>query len=177
LRVRTQDGAEILFFVSHATGETVGPVFRYEFERAVVEFSRDPGRIIARFSDGSGKIYGCPEDQPERKLWRSLVAVRTGEPVPCRVSAAMAQTLCVNGAQESVAQIAAFPPDLIAVKATADSEQVWVRGLGEVLTRGYEQGRLPSEMGTPWAKGGRTVSLRDYRQFPSGLIFPGSGTG
>ena len=39
-------------------------------------------------------------------------------------------------------------------------------GLDEVLTRSYETGKLPSELGVPWAVPGQTIHLTE-RTLPS----------
>jgi hypothetical protein len=40
-------------------------------------------------------------------------------------------------------------------------------GLDEALAACYEAGKLPSEMGLPWAAKGTTIGLGDYASFPS----------
>ena len=52
-RIRTEEGVEILFFVSHASEEDRGPVVRYEFEKAVVRCDSRTSGLWAEFPDGT----------------------------------------------------------------------------------------------------------------------------
>mgnify|MGYP001018653961 CR=1 FL=1 len=49
-----------------------------------------------------------------------------------------------------------------------DDRLTWVEGLQETFEACYDQGVLPSELGTvSWAKSGDLIDLRDYREFPA----------
>ena len=84
----------------------------------------------------------------------------------------MAQTLCMNGAQESMAGITVFPHEMIKRqkisfdKTGHTSEYVVVTGLVDVLGKCYESWQLPSERGISWAKAGRRVDLSAYAWYP-----------
>lgn len=169
LRCHTDNGAEVLFYAAHCTPTNINPIFRYEFEAAVVDMMPEtPGRIVAHFSDGRVKDYGDPEATHANKLWQSIEAVRTGTPRACGIEASMPHTLCVNGAHESMPEIIALPEDLIRTTCRKDLEFIWVEELQEVFEQCYAQGILPSEHNKiPWAKPGNIINLRDYRYFPS----------
>jgi predicted dehydrogenase len=172
------DGVEVLFYTSHPVDENIGPVLVYEFEDAVVEYGAYGGRrnednpLIARFRDGRVKDYGDPFADEVGKLWQAVDSVRNGAPLACGVSAATPHTLCVNGAQESPQEIAAFPPDLVHhTPLGADDTLVWVAGLRETLESCYDAGVLPSELGAVgWARAGRRVDLRTYSHYPSSVV-------
>ena len=74
------------------------------------------------------------------------------------------QVLAMNGIQEAT-EIIAFDPVVQAGEGDA-SVSVAV-GLEAAIIQAYEQGKLPAELGFPWAKAGRTLSLDDYVSFPS----------
>jgi hypothetical protein len=78
----------------------------------------------------------------------------------------MAHTLCMNGAQESMPEIARFPHELVVKEEGADSRR-WIKGLDTALQRCFDQGKLPSEIGLPWARAGVEVDLRNYHAFPA----------
>jgi predicted dehydrogenase len=176
-RVRTEEGVEILFFVSHASDEDRGPVVRYEFEKAVVRCDSRTSGLWAEFPDGTRKDYGVPDAEPMAKLWLSIAGVRDGTRPLCGLEAAASQTLCMNGIQDSMPDIREFPAELVrtvegsgarrlAVETPGSRRRV-VEGLDEALAACYEAGRLPSEMGLPWSARGGVVDLRDYAEFPS----------
>jgi predicted dehydrogenase len=178
VRARTEEGVEILFFVSHASEEDRGPFARYEFEKAVVRCDSRTSGLWAEFPDGSRKDYGLPDAEPMNKLWGSIAAAGDGGARPlCGLEAAASQTLCMNGIQDSMPEIRDFPAGLVrtvegsggrrlAVE-TPGARRLVVDGLDEDLAACYDAGRLPSEMGLPWAAPGATVDLREYAAFPS----------
>jgi predicted dehydrogenase len=155
-------GAEVLFYTTHAIPERVGPVCRFEFERAVVEFDYfRGGQFVARFHDGRVCNYGQPELDRSQKIWQSVDAVRTGEPVACGARAALPHALCVGAAQASAQRID-FPASLrrrTAVDGEGSPGMVWIDGLSDGLLACYEQGVLPADLGLPWARAGRRVEL------------------
>jgi predicted dehydrogenase len=170
IRCRTADGVEILFYVAHCIPVHQDPVIHYEFERAVVKFSsRDEDKgFIARFRDGRLKHYGDPNATYANKIWQTIQAVTAGTPAACGIRTAMPHILCINGAQESMPEITAFPPDIIRTGEWRNDIFVTVNGLKESFEACYEQHLLPSEMGNiAWAKAGKIVVLRDYNFFPS----------
>ena len=168
IRCHTAEGVEILFYTAHPVANNVGPIFSYEFERAVVEYTAHQGPIVARFADGRVKEYGDPFAGQVDKLWHAVDAVRMGAPLACGIEGATPQVLCIDGAQESMWEIAGFPASVVRYRDDGDNRLTWVEGLQEAFEACYERGVLPSELGSvPWAKAGQLVDLRDYQQFPS----------
>ena len=177
-RVRTEEGVEILFFVSHASEEDRGPVARYEFDKAVVRCDSRTSGLWAEFPDGRRKDYGVPDAEAMNKLWQSIAGCREEGARPvCGLEAAASQTLCMNGIQDSMPDISDFPAGLVRMVEgpgarrltveTPGARRRVVEGLDEALTACYEAGKLPSEMGLPWGVRGTKVDLRDYTTFPS----------
>jgi hypothetical protein len=160
LRCRTTCGTELLFYTTHAAPQRRGPVCRFEFEHAVVEYEDGhAGQFVARFSDGRVVNYGEPEVDRKEKIWQSIDAVRTGAPVACGTAAALPHALCVTAAQESCPRIAEFPDSLRRSGTIGGGEEmVWVDGLSGALSDACERGLLPCECeDIPWARGGRRV--------------------
>jgi len=168
LRTHTEEGVEILFFVSHAVPSNIGPVAFYEFENAtVVHEQQGIGAFFARFKDGRTKNYGRPDDAGDRKCWTTVAAVREGSKSLCDVRAAIPQLLCVNGAQEST-EIANFPDRMVSIQETRRGNVTVVNGLHDVFLQCFNLGILPNEYGiVPWAQESRVISLQDYTHFPS----------
>jgi predicted dehydrogenase len=171
IRCHTESGVEILFYTAHPVPNNIGPIFSYEFENAKVIYQAYSESIFARFRDGSVKDYGNPyAGQIENKLWQAVDAVRTGTPLACSIEGAIPEVMCTNGAQESMWEIAEFPKELLRTRLDVerDDRLTWVEGLQETFEACYDQGVLPSELGTiPWAKSGDLIDLRDYREFPA----------
>ena len=169
IRCRTSDDVEIVYFTTHSTADGRGPVFCYEFDKAAVTYDGDGDKqIVAEFHDGARRVYGDPAAGHMNKFRQAVAAARGQGEVDCPIEAGMAQTLCVNGAQESMPQIAPLPADVIGTTDSEGDPLVWVDGLGDVLEACYGRGALPSELGdVAWARPGRAVDLRGYEFFPS----------
>lgn len=165
IRCHTEDGTEILFYTAHPVPDNIGPILRYEFEHAVVEYEAWKGAMIAHFHDGQVKDYGDPFADDTSKLWQAADAVRLGHapgeaPIACDVKAATPHVLCINGAQESGWDIVEFPEDLRCYRRNIemDDSLTWITGLQQAFETCFDQGMLPSELGTlSWAKPGDMV--------------------
>jgi len=168
-RCLTEKGVEILFYASHASFNDCGPIFSYEFSRGAVFGRGRNSEIKARFEDGSVKNYGCPESRPLQKLWDALRSVRGKKDIACGLEAAMSQTLCLNGIQDSMPEIMSFPKKLLHLEEKEGKQRIWVEGLDEVFKQCYEKCLLPSEMGVSWSRKGRKISLTNYKTFPCRL--------
>lgn len=150
-RVETRERAEILFFAAHCVGEEAGPVFRFIFEDATVDYAAH-GDIVARFADGREVNYGNPDRDPARKLAHCVERCRAecGAGPVCGPEAAMAHTLCVGGLRDI--PIRDLGPEWIECRAHDEGATLtFVPWLNEAMRRGFESSRLFSEMGVPWA--------------------------
>jgi predicted dehydrogenase len=183
-RILTRAGTELLFYASHAVPEASGPVFHLEFENAEAECAEAGGEIVCRDGRGLEINLGSPDsDHQFQKLFEAVrlaagaggVGERhVGPGMLCGPEAARAQTVCVNGIQDSVGDIT----DLSRSHAHEGPDgRIWIEGLSEAFQDAYRRGVLPSEAGTEWAVKGRTVYLRDYVYFPGGSFPEGSDNG
>jgi predicted dehydrogenase len=170
-RIRTAGGVEILFLVSHAGRRDAGPLLSYEFEKATVMASGRGSEIRALFHDGRVRSFGNPDAAPMKKLWDTIGAARGGPAPVCGIEAASAQTLVVNGMQDSAQGVADFPASLVRRDEGPGSTRLWVEGLDDVLEQCYAEGALPSEVeaGPEWARAGRPIDLSRYEHFPGGV--------
>ncbi len=166
-RLRLDDGTPALFWFSHAARLDRGPWLRIELERGLVTAEHRGGSLRGVASGGETRDYGNPDATPMRKLWQAIEAAATGTLPVCRVEAASAQTLAIDGMQDSAGEVIDFPAGLKRESPNGASTWTWVEGLDEALEEGFHSSRLPSEMGLPWARPGRPIDLADYRQFPA----------
>lgn len=164
LRCFTDRGTEILFFVSHAIKQSRGPQFVYEFERATVTFTEHGGgEITAKLADGTTRNYGSPWAASDAgKLWSTLDAIRAGKTPLCGIEASVAHTQVCAAAQQSVARVQPFPAELVRTAGEAPARKRWVVELDDQLEHCYEAGKLPSELGLPWAAAGAEVEVHPW---------------
>lgn len=114
-------------------------------------------KLRALFADGTRHVYGDPTPDHAGKLWTCVEAARGNGVVPCGIEAPVAQTICVNAAQESRPAIVDFPRELLRLREDPGpgAEVVYVDGLTEELLDCYRDWRLPSEGKAPTARSAR----------------------
>ncbi|MDD5483295.1 MAG: hypothetical protein PHP98_06550 [Kiritimatiellae bacterium] len=169
LRAKTAGGVEILFVTSHAVGETLPLMSEFIFEKTRVELQAGSA-LRAVFNDGQTREYRLPaSDQSFNKLWQCIEAVRTGFRPVCGPEAARAQTLCMNGAQESMPEIISFPQGMIRRRRDEKGQEyVFAENLSATLENCYGEWKLPSEKDIPWSRPGRRIGLSAYEWYPGG---------
>ncbi len=166
IRCETRRGVHLFVAVTHATRTAVDPTFDYEFERAVVRSGgRDGDNVVAHLHDGTTIDYGPqPRGDDDEKLWEVIDDVRLGIPPACGAEAAAAHTALMYAAQQSSA-IIPFPAADVIVTGTPGNRRTYLPGLEAVLDRCYETRSLPSELGVPWSRPGRTIRVRGVSHF------------
>lgn len=167
-RALTRNNIEILFYASHAVKDNIGPMFHLKFSDAEVGFDHSMGVIKAVSKKGKEKKYGSPDLFPMKKLEYAINAVTQRLPIICGPEAARAQTLSINGIQESISGFINFPDPMI------DKTQKTSRNVLElenILTRCYTDNKLPSEAGLSWAREGKRINLDSYAYFPGGIVY------
>ncbi|MBS4176151.1 Gfo/Idh/MocA family protein [Lederbergia citrea] len=160
ITVTTEEDIEVMFYATHAVKDSLGPQFIYEFEQATLYSTKDENgnEVIARFQDGSEKVYPDSEKDHLQKLTTCIEATAKGNhDIPCGPEAALPHLLCITAMHES-SKIIPFPETLI--KRDEETNVTWVEGLNETLVQCYEKWCLPSEIAVDWAQGGETIDFR-----------------
>ncbi|HDP98883.1 MAG TPA: Gfo/Idh/MocA family oxidoreductase [bacterium] len=165
LRVFTENGVEILFYVSHSTLMRIDPVFQMEFEDAVISYFQTPPQIIACDKKGRRINYGSPDEEHQfLKLFRAVEKINQNVPIVCGLEASRSQTVCMNGVQELFPEIPVFPASMVYRFEAED--RYWTKGLDMGLIDCYQENLLPAEKKYSWAVPSQTVDLTDYHFFP-----------
>lgn len=148
LRGVTESGVPFGYYASHAGEINHSPVFRIEFENAVVgmEEGENAWAIMAHFADGSQKVYGNPDKERHSKIAVMAAAARSEQAVPCTLETVAPHLHAVQTVRD-VAETRQFPPAMI----QRDEKHRWVAGLDADMRRCFEEKALPSELGCDWA--------------------------
>ncbi|MBN2557872.1 MAG: Gfo/Idh/MocA family oxidoreductase [Clostridia bacterium] len=168
-RIRTVSGVDMLFLASHAVPENIHPVFEFNFERGKVtfDFARD-SLIHGVTADGVEKIYGNPFEDEMRKIFTAIKAIRGETGIPCDILAACPQLITINAVSEHC-DISDFPGEFIVRQPLEEpgleTTLVYVKGLKEALIECYNDEKLPSEKGYPWARSCGAFEVKDYTEF------------
>ena len=172
IQIITDNNVEIIHYASHATKDSLDVTFEYEFENARVLFNNTDDEnarcIKAVFNDRTQKEYGNPGKDNNIKLWRCIKAAGEGIEIPCGIEAASSQTLCINGAQESMPDICEFPKNIIRFDEALN--QIWVEGLSETMKNCYDNWLSPGQMNIPWSKRGKEIDMKCYNRFNGGKL-------
>lgn len=151
---------EILFYATHASKDKFGPYFEYEFENGKVIFN-DPkigeNKLVVFYKNGEEHTYGTIDHGNMRKLWVTIEKIRGKTEVICPLESALAHTLVINGAHES-SRINDFPEKVL----RKEQDMIWVENLSTTMADAFENDKLFSEMGVPWAQRGELVDLTNY---------------
>ncbi len=143
LRARTQNGAEVLFYASHATKEERNPEFHLEFSGGIVRFGGNYSEIIGEKRNGVVRNYGSPDDDHQfKKLFEAIKSVNDPRPVICPPEAAIAHTICISKIQESRNPILNFPEKSI----FEEENRRYVRGLNERIGKAYNQNKMLTDI-------------------------------
>lgn len=163
MRAYTEEGAELLYYGSHAVHERVGALLHYEFEQAVITYDDTvkDGTITARFHNGETKLYENPNADGDNKLWAAVAAVRGENRIVCGPEAALSHTLCIHAMQSSAKNITNFPPERIkrADPLWNGEPGYYVERLVDQLRHCYELAMLPAEAGYDWSAAGREIKI------------------
>ena len=166
MRLHTQQGAEILFLVSHAIEKEQArqPEFVFEFEKGAVYARMNENKemqIWGELQNGEIIRYGNPEAGIQRKLvWAAEVKLGRKQ-VICGPEAAMEHTKCVNLTAELIPEAPYFPKDRIVFNGS----MYYCQGLAQMLNRCYEEWKMPGEYNTPGFAPAQKGSLKGYRHF------------
>ncbi len=172
-RIRTAEGAEIVFIASHACAAGRGPVFRLECAEG--EVTGDRGNVPDQDwhwrgrSGQAGRITVMADwVDPFLQVARTLRG-EAGHPV-CTLAMARPHCLAVNGAHLS-SPIHVLPGsacDDLARRGGAGEAVTLraVKGMNACLDACFERGCLPSESGVAaWARPGRPIGVGALRRF------------
>ncbi|MCI0691715.1 Gfo/Idh/MocA family oxidoreductase [candidate division KSB1 bacterium] len=175
LRVRCEKEVLVHSYMTLAGAPVYGPVMELTCENGKATWKNFNGETSIRYRDGGEEKFdnGSPEWTYEG--FRNFVrAIHGEERLLCPPEVCRSHTLCVNGAHESCPVIQNFPPSEITVVTDkemppSDAIAVFDRvpNLNTLLQRAFEQRKLLSEMGIPWAVAGKPFNLQSYDHFPA----------
>lgn len=165
IRAHTDQGIEILFYASHAVAREQ-TLLCFEFEDAIVEYDAEDGHLKAAYHDGRMKDYGKLIIRHSDKWDAVIRAVRDEGGIACGLEGAMSQTICINGAQESMPSIRYFPEELLMHDQELQSTKV--QGLEEALLHCFTSNTLPYESGYEWSTPGKVIDVSVYDYFKGG---------
>lgn len=148
IRFTLDNGAEGLYIASHATADTIDPLFDYRFENGSIHYDSTSKRIVGSRKDGSVIDYGDPFHDVNEKIYQAIEAAKSEQPYtpPCGVMTAAPQVRAVE-------MIARLPVSVGRESAIDRTERggttfLSLRGLTALLQHCYEREILPRQTNT-----------------------------
>jgi predicted dehydrogenase len=175
LRVRCENEVFVHSYMTLAGAPVYGPMMELNCENGNVIWQNFNGETSIHYREGGEENFDNGPPEWTYEGFRNFVrAIRGEERLLCPPEVCQSHTLCVNGAHESCPAIQNFPPSEITVvtdKEMPPSEAAAVfdrvPDLNALLQRAFEQRKLPSEIGAPWAVAGEPFNLQNYDRFPA----------
>jgi len=151
-------GTEVCFITTHATNYTINPVFIYEFEKAcfITNLFTFDDQIEIHHNNGIveklGNFYG---DGIENKPLYTVQSIMGERDFDSPIKTVKPFTEFFDKVFEQV-EFYNFPDELI-IK-DIPSRQTYVKNLHLDLYKCFQDGKMPSEIGFPWAKSAAEIS-------------------
>ncbi|MHB1294054.1 MAG: Gfo/Idh/MocA family protein [Anaerolineae bacterium] len=167
--IRLTNDARLLFLSSHAVAHVQEPVMHIRCAAGVVTWSAADDTAVVRWANGSEErfVNPRPQDNAAGPIAQAARVAAGLEAAPlCSVAQAAPQVLAVNLAFESSSGIRTIPASACYETALGGSPLIAIRGMEEFLQAAYAQGKLPSELGAPWAVASEPVRAEGYTAFP-----------
>lgn len=166
IRVITDDGVEILSWLTLACKDESEPVTVIETEKATIRFIELQQADIT-FNDGTVEFRDSYKENRLEMIEHLCRTLRSDEELICPLGMTRPFTLTVNAAFDSVETINVIPGDALDCVNVGESEkQIAIKDMGRILKEAFEVNALFSEIGVPWARRSRPVNTENYKQFP-----------
>ena len=165
LRVVTTDGVEIVFQATLCADEIIEPITVVECKDAVIEYS-EFNKATIKFKNGQKESIQDDTEQRVYMLEQLADAYENRKPYHCTLETCRPFTLTVNGAFESSGLTHGIGSKFVKRFKKEDSIKTVVDDLAQLMKTAFEQGKLFSEIGAPWAIKTKAFDMEGYCRFP-----------
>jgi|GEM_PF-74946 len=166
VRILTEDGVEVLIYCTLGGNNGDGPpVLRVEGTAGTAVWTYDDTVLV---TDASGRVEQVPIITTPDDIPSNFLAAVRGEAL--HLHAALEDSLCHLTAANG-AFLSAWPPAPIPGSArrrivNQRGNEAWIiEGISDTIAAAAERGQLYSELGVDWARAGRTLDVRNLKEF------------
>ncbi len=170
LKITTQDGKELFFYVTHCSQVNCDPTSAIEGELGKIEYNWDTVRITLN----SGEVEEHPMNKGEAErinIFKQLEK-RLADPQAfiCTPEIAMTHTLVTNAMFDS-APIETVPEEAYQILTNDKGEHSrLIYGIDDAIRKAYAENRMLGPEDFSWAVPAKEFSLAGYRSFKGTLI-------
>lgn len=164
IKLTAVNGVEMLFYATHASDSTFGPIFEIQGENGTI--TTDMQTVTTKVSGEADEVIEI-DNQRMRENLMNPVLKRVSNPSEfiCDLDIAGTHVLAVNGAHESSPVISADPKDVERRELEDGKYRFICRGLDDALKKHFEDGTLPGSDLYPWLSVGKVFPLDGYTEF------------
>jgi predicted dehydrogenase len=165
LRVLTEPGIPILFWVSHSCENDHGPVMEICGSRGSVRWTTS--QIVVRTAAGES-VFAAERSVPDirrQMLQAVLDRIAGGDAFICDLAQAGLQTLCTN-AVFACANMQTIPPEFLLPSFDGQEPPFVIRGMEKTCREAFAREHLWNEMPTPWSSQAGKMTWTQFPKFP-----------
>lgn len=165
LRVLTEAGIPLLFWLSHSCEKNLGPVMEICGSRGSLRWSSS--QIVLRTAAGES-VFATERsvsDIRHQMLQAVLDRVAGGNSFICDLALAGLQTLCTN-AVFTCAKIHTIPPQFLHPSRDGQEPPFAIRNVEAACREAFARERLWNEMAIPWSTPAGSMTWTQFPKFP-----------
>lgn len=165
LRIMTDNGVEILDYLTLSTEQEIPPLTIIETEKARITV-KDFQDLKIEFYDGTTEEHESYQENRIEMIHHLCRVFRTGEPYISTLAMMRPFSVAVNGAFDSARTISTIPGDFIKLSEVNGVKHFSIQGIEKVMQDAFEANALYSEIGVPWAVKSEKFDTSNYQKFP-----------
>lgn len=166
IQVITDNGVQITYLVTLAGWNNIGPLSKVYGTKGWAEWSMS-GPTIFHFNDGTTETVEFNRQPEHNEVFRNAIRFLRGvdKELNCPVQMTRPHTVALNATFESNGEPQQIPAQFVTREPRDNTIFTAINGIAETIQQGYEQRKLYSDLGVPWAKATPWVDTTDYRAF------------
>lgn len=159
-------GATAGIVLSHSSEKTIDPEIRIVGSEGIFTWKFNGPHSIER-GNGVETVETDSQLEVRERMFRNIHQRILGDATAriCTTEQAKGEVKWINAVQDA-ASIHDIPEEHLYLREPADGNQYdTIRGVDEVASRSYHEGRWFTELGVPWAADPEEIGLSDYTAF------------
>lgn len=171
VRIVTEDGVEVINWLTLAPREEIAPRSVIETEKALITMENF-NHLKIEFYDGRVEEHSADREDRIEMIEHLCDAFRTGKPYLATLEMIRPFTVAVNCAFESAGIIQSIPQKYIGAENLGTTSRVYIEGVESLMVEAFESNSMYSEIGVPWSRGSLVFDAGNYQNFPTRFILP-----
>jgi predicted dehydrogenase len=166
IQLITDSGVQVTYLVTLAGWTNIGPLSKVYGTKGWAEWAMS-GPTVFHFNDGTTEAVEFNRQPEHNEVFRNAIRFMRGvdAELNCPVEMTRPHTVALNAAFQSNGAPQQIPAEFVTREPRDNTIFTAINGIAETIQQGYEEGKLYSDLGAPWAKATPWVDTTDYRAF------------